>query len=67
MVNLLERRDLGPDASVGGREPGASPSQQEPIIIVHGITNRITRFNVNKMAKMDIKTFAFLAYNSSIT
>jgi hypothetical protein len=51
MVNVLERRDLGADASIGGREPGAVPSKQEPVIIVHGITNKITRFNVPKIIK----------------
>jgi hypothetical protein len=46
VVNQLERGDLGADASRGGRMPGHQPSPEEPVIIVHGITNKITRFNV---------------------
>jgi hypothetical protein len=49
IVNQLERRDLGPDASTGGREAGAVASPKEPVVIVHGITNRITRFNVSNL------------------
>jgi hypothetical protein len=51
MVGQLERRDLGDDASVGGLEDGAQQvpvptSGNDPVIIVHGITNKITRFAV---------------------
>lgn len=45
MVSLLEREDLGQDASFGGRLDG-QVSDKEPVIIVHGITNKITRFQV---------------------
>ncbi|KAI1726780.1 lipase (class 2) domain-containing protein [Ditylenchus destructor] len=44
VVNQLERRDLGADASLGGRS-GDEPFLHESVIIVHGITNKITRFN----------------------
>uniref|UniRef100_A0A914IDY3 Triacylglycerol lipase n=1 Tax=Globodera rostochiensis TaxID=31243 RepID=A0A914IDY3_GLORO len=45
VVNQLERADLGADASAGGRAPGAAPSAEEAAVIVHGISNKISRFN----------------------
>lgn len=45
MVDFLERRDLGEDASFGGRIHSLI-SDKDPVIIVHGITNKITRFQV---------------------
>jgi hypothetical protein len=45
IVNQLERRDLGNDASTGG----GLVVNEEAVIIVHGITNKITRFNVKKI------------------
>jgi len=53
IVNQLERRDLGADASLGGKDPqeeqSLAPNRQkrEAVLIVHGITNKITRFNVS--------------------
>lgn len=46
MVHMLERTDLGKDASIGGAEMGEARYSGEPVLIVHGITNKITRFNV---------------------
>jgi hypothetical protein len=56
IVNQLERRDLGEDASLGGKNPqeeehatSADPHRQrkEPVLIIHGITNKVSRFNVS--------------------
>lgn len=53
IVNQLERRELGSDACQGGRIEGQEDSKdertglkREAVIIIHGITNKITRFNV---------------------
>jgi hypothetical protein len=46
MVQQLERMDLGADGSVGGSEVNEPRFNGQPVIIVHGITNKITRFNV---------------------
>ncbi|KAI6183860.1 hypothetical protein M3Y97_00534000 [Aphelenchoides bicaudatus] len=45
IVHLLERMDLGKEASVGGSEVGEPRFEGQPVIIVHGITNKISRFN----------------------
>lgn len=37
----------GADASLGGSDLGEPRYKGQPVIIVHGITNRITRFNVS--------------------
>ena len=44
----FQRRDLGADASVGGWDDGVqqTDSGNDPVIIVHGITNKLSRFNV---------------------
>lgn len=47
IVHLLERMDLGKEASVGGSEVGEPRFEGQPVIIVHGITNKISRFNVS--------------------
>ena len=47
MVTQLERRDLGGDASFGGRTNDDEVLKNQAVIIVHGITNKITRFNVS--------------------
>lgn len=54
IVNQLERRDLGADACQGGQIAGQVDAKDErtglkrdAVIIVHGITNKITRFLVN--------------------
>lgn len=47
MVHMLERMDLGNGASVGGSEVGQPRYKGQPVIIVHGITNKIERFNVS--------------------
>lgn len=51
LVNELERADLGPGASFGGRVTDGEVTMhgrvaREAVIIVHGITNRISRFQV---------------------
>ncbi|KHN81301.1 hypothetical protein Tcan_17853 [Toxocara canis] len=43
-VELLERTDLGLDASFGGKQSGDEELRNQAVIIVHGITNKITRF-----------------------
>uniref|UniRef100_A0A915ETW3 Triacylglycerol lipase n=1 Tax=Ditylenchus dipsaci TaxID=166011 RepID=A0A915ETW3_9BILA len=46
IVNQLERRDLGADASLGGKQPEeAMAAPHQSVVIVHGITNKISRFN----------------------
>lgn len=46
ITGQLERTDLGMDASFGGKEnPTEVP--QNPVIIVHGITNKASRFGVS--------------------
>ena len=47
IINQLERRDIGNDASTGGGPVVA----EEAVVVVHGITNRITRFNVKYIKK----------------
>ncbi|CAI2347296.1 unnamed protein product [Caenorhabditis sp. 36 PRJEB53466] len=42
---MLERTDLGLDSSFGGRENAAESSQNHAVIIVHGITNKASRFS----------------------
>lgn len=60
IVNQLERRDLGADASLGGKDTqeeqnmaATQPGRQrrEAVLIVHGITNKITRFNVSRWVR----------------
>ncbi|CAI4231773.1 unnamed protein product [Auanema sp. JU1783] len=41
---MLERTDLGLDASFGGKMTVDEAITNDPVIIVHGITNKITRF-----------------------
>ncbi|MFH4977091.1 hypothetical protein AB6A40_003800 [Gnathostoma spinigerum] len=43
-VTSLERLDLGTDASIGGKENDDEELRNQAVIIVHGITNKITRF-----------------------
>lgn len=47
MVHLLERMDLGKEGSIGGSEAGESRYNGQPVIVVHGITNKISRFYVS--------------------
>uniref|UniRef100_A0AC34QFB5 Triacylglycerol lipase n=1 Tax=Panagrolaimus sp. JU765 TaxID=591449 RepID=A0AC34QFB5_9BILA len=44
ILTQLERKDLGPDASFGGKIAANEPLKHQAVIIVHGITNKITRF-----------------------
>ncbi|CAK5085237.1 unnamed protein product [Meloidogyne enterolobii] len=55
IVNQLERRDLGNDASTGGGPVG----NEEAVVIVHGITNKITRFNgiIEKLRSQGFQVF----------
>jgi hypothetical protein len=48
LVEMLERRDLGEDGSFGGRENGAEVLNNQAVIFVHGITNKISRFRVDE-------------------
>uniref|UniRef100_A0A914DA27 Triacylglycerol lipase n=1 Tax=Acrobeloides nanus TaxID=290746 RepID=A0A914DA27_9BILA len=45
IVTQLERRDLGEDASFGGKLSDDEELKHQAVIIIHGITNKITRFN----------------------
>uniref|UniRef100_A0A7E4UQU8 Triacylglycerol lipase n=1 Tax=Panagrellus redivivus TaxID=6233 RepID=A0A7E4UQU8_PANRE len=45
LVNQLERKDLGADASFGGKSSSGEALKRQAVIIVHGITNKVTRFN----------------------
>ncbi|KAK0405329.1 hypothetical protein QR680_017926 [Steinernema hermaphroditum] len=40
----LERTDLGSDASIGGRTYDGEAVKRDPVIIVHGVTNKVQRF-----------------------
>uniref|UniRef100_A0A1I8B4A0 Triacylglycerol lipase n=1 Tax=Meloidogyne hapla TaxID=6305 RepID=A0A1I8B4A0_MELHA len=55
IVNQLERRDLGNDASTGG----GPVVNEEAVVIVHGITNKITRFNgiIEKLRSQGFQVF----------
>ncbi|WKX88146.1 hypothetical protein Q1695_008064 [Nippostrongylus brasiliensis] len=44
MVSSLERTDLGMDSSFGGMRTDADTPKRQAVILVHGITNKITRF-----------------------
>ncbi|KAE9416197.1 hypothetical protein Angca_000324, partial [Angiostrongylus cantonensis] len=44
MAGILERTDLGLDASLGGMQNDNDRPRKQAVIIVHGITNKITRF-----------------------
>uniref|UniRef100_A0A8R1E2R7 Lipase domain-containing protein n=1 Tax=Caenorhabditis japonica TaxID=281687 RepID=A0A8R1E2R7_CAEJA len=41
---MLERTDLGLDASFGGRDSASETINNQAVIIVHGITNKASRF-----------------------
>ncbi|CAJ0932209.1 unnamed protein product, partial [Mesorhabditis belari] len=45
MVTQLERTDLGPGASFGGREDPLEEPTNQAVIIIHGITNTASRFH----------------------
>ena len=47
IVTQLERRDLGADASFGGKISDEETLTHQAVIIVHGITNKVTRFNAS--------------------
>lgn len=47
IVTQLERRDLGTDASFGGKVSKDETLKHQAVIIIHGITNKVTRFNVS--------------------
>lgn len=47
LVNQLERKDLGSDASFGGKASSDEKIQRQAVILVHGITNKISRFIVS--------------------
>uniref|UniRef100_A0AC35EY03 Triacylglycerol lipase n=1 Tax=Panagrolaimus sp. PS1159 TaxID=55785 RepID=A0AC35EY03_9BILA len=44
LVNQLERKDLGPEGSFGGKASADEKIQRQAVILVHGITNKISRF-----------------------
>uniref|UniRef100_A0A1I7XWR2 Triacylglycerol lipase n=1 Tax=Steinernema glaseri TaxID=37863 RepID=A0A1I7XWR2_9BILA len=44
VVDQLERADLGADAAFGGKTDNENEFKQQAVIFVHGITNKITRF-----------------------
>ncbi|TMS34166.1 hypothetical protein L596_001806 [Steinernema carpocapsae] len=44
VVEQLERPELGADASFGGKVANENEFRQQAVIFVHGITNKITRF-----------------------
>ncbi|ETN69623.1 triacylglycerol lipase [Necator americanus] len=44
MAGSLERTDLGMDASFGGMQNSNDKPSKQAVILVHGITNKITRF-----------------------
>ncbi|XGW23884.1 hypothetical protein V3C99_005807 [Haemonchus contortus] len=44
IATSLERTDLGMDASFGGQLNEDDKPQKQAVIIIHGITNKITRF-----------------------
>ncbi|WKX88145.1 hypothetical protein Q1695_008064 [Nippostrongylus brasiliensis] len=50
MVSSLERTDLGMDSSFGGMRTDADTPKRQAVILVHGITNKITRFMVDVVA-----------------
>ncbi|KAK0394972.1 hypothetical protein QR680_001037 [Steinernema hermaphroditum] len=44
VVDQLERSELGADAAFGGKIDNENEFKQQAVIFVHGITNKITRF-----------------------
>lgn len=47
IAQMLERSDLGLDASFGGKLNGSEELTNQAVILVHGITNKISRFEVS--------------------
>jgi triacylglycerol lipase len=45
VAQQLERADLGDGGSFGGRAKAEQTIRQQPIVLVHGITNKIDRFS----------------------
>lgn len=46
IAQSLERTDLGLDASFGGKTSDDEELTNQAVIIIHGISNKITRFQV---------------------
>lgn len=46
MVQILERTDLGTDASFGGKASDSEQLTNQAVILIHGVTNKATRFQV---------------------
>lgn len=44
ITDMLERTDLGMDSSFGGKENAGDVPRNQAVIIVHGITNKASRF-----------------------
>ncbi|KJH41772.1 hypothetical protein DICVIV_12245 [Dictyocaulus viviparus] len=44
IAGTLERTDLGLDASLGGMQNNNDVPKKQAVILVHGVTNKITRF-----------------------
>ncbi|KAK5966342.1 Triacylglycerol lipase [Trichostrongylus colubriformis] len=44
IASSLERTDLGMDASFGGQLNDENKPRKQAVILIHGITNKITRF-----------------------
>ncbi|CAD5212962.1 unnamed protein product [Bursaphelenchus okinawaensis] len=61
IAQKLERLDIGEDASFGGNEAGEGRYRGQPVIIVHGITNKVSRFQhtVNELRKHGYKGGVF--------
>lgn len=51
VAQQLERLDLGEDASLGGGEAGQPRFKGQPVLIVHGITNKVSRFQVSRRSR----------------
>ena len=61
IVTQLERRDLGEDASFGGKLSDDEELKHQAVIIIHGITNKITRFNVGIIKDTSLKNCPFFS------
>lgn len=46
IAQMLERTDLGIDASFGGKESDDDELNNQAVILIHGIGNKITRLQV---------------------
>uniref|UniRef100_A0A0N5ATY3 Lipase domain-containing protein n=1 Tax=Syphacia muris TaxID=451379 RepID=A0A0N5ATY3_9BILA len=44
IAQMLERSDLGPEASFGGKVNGSEELSNQAVILIHGISNKVNRF-----------------------